>query len=289
MGTKQETEICNQTEDVALKTVAQFFAEELLPRWGIHGKVASLAPTELIHLDIKKLYQDMNFIMEDGTWKHFEFQSTNEGLDGLKRFRTYEALTSYQYKVEVTTYVLYSGKIKRPMTQFTEGINTYQVQPIVMQKENADTFLNELLQKKKKGEIITREELVRLTLCPLMSGEMEQKERIQKAYQITQDASTVNEEELRKIEAVLYAMAEKFLESMDLEEIMEGVRMTRLGKMLVEAGYKEGIEEGVEKEKMENARNLIDILDEKIIAERIGLPLEVVREMKREKEAVKII
>ena len=289
MGTKQETEICNQTEDAALKTVAQFFAEELLPRWGIHGKVASLAPTELIHLDIKKLYQDMNFIMEDGTWKHFEFQSTNEGLDGLKRFRTYEALTSYQYKVEVTTYVLYSGKIKRPMTQFTEGINTYQVQPIVMQKENADTFLEELLQKKKKGEIITREELVHLTLCPLMGGEMEQKERIQKAYQITQDASTVNEEELRKIEAVLYAMAEKFLESMDLEEIMEGVRMTRLGKMLVEAGYKEGIEEGAEKEKMENARNLIDILDEKIIAERIGLPLEVVREMKREREEVKTI
>lgn len=281
MGTKQETEICNQTEDAALKTVAQFFAEELLPRWGIHGKVASLAPTELIHLDIKKLYQDMNFIMEDGTWKHFEFQSTNEGLDGLKRFRTYEALTSYQYKVEVTTYVLYSGKIKRPMTQFTEGINTYQVQPIVMQKENADAFLEELLQKKKKGEIITREELVHLTLCPLMGGEMEQKERIQKAYQITQDASTVNEEELRKIEAVLYAMAEKFLESMDLEEIMEGVRMTRLGKMLVEEGHKE--------EKMENARNLIDILDEKIIAERIGLPLEVVREMKREREAVKTI
>lgn len=104
MRTKQETEICNQTEDAALKVVAQFFAEELLPKWGIHGKVASLAPTELIHLDIKKLYQDMNFIMEDGTWKHFEFQSTNEGVDGLKRFRTYEALTSYQYKVEVTTY-----------------------------------------------------------------------------------------------------------------------------------------------------------------------------------------
>ena len=65
--------------------------------------------------------------------------------------------------------------------------------------------------------------------------------------------------------------------------------MTRLGKMLVEAGYKEGIEEGAEKEKMENARNLIDILDEKIIAERIGLPLEVVREMKREREEVKTI
>ena len=32
--------------------------------------------------------------MEDGSWKHFEFQSKNEGLASLKRFRTYEALTS---------------------------------------------------------------------------------------------------------------------------------------------------------------------------------------------------
>lgn len=41
---------------------------------------------------------------------HFEFQSKNEGLAGLKRFRVYEAVTSRKYKKEVVTYVLYSGK-----------------------------------------------------------------------------------------------------------------------------------------------------------------------------------
>ena len=84
----------------------QFFADELLPYLNIKGKVVSFAPTELVHLELQKLFQDFNFIMEDGTWKHFEFQSTNEGLKGLKRFRAYEALTSYQYNVTVETYVL---------------------------------------------------------------------------------------------------------------------------------------------------------------------------------------
>lgn len=73
-----------------------------------------------MYLELKKLNQDFNLVMEDGTWKHFEFQSTNEGLEGLKRFRTYESASSYQYHVSITTYVLYSGTIKNPMTEFSE-------------------------------------------------------------------------------------------------------------------------------------------------------------------------
>ena len=97
-----------QHEDTVLKTAAQFFAEELIPYLGIDGKVVSSAPTESIVLNLKKFYEDINLIMEDGTWKHFEFQSKNEGIPGLKRFRSYEAVTSYQYDVSVTTYVFYS-------------------------------------------------------------------------------------------------------------------------------------------------------------------------------------
>lgn len=37
-------------------------------------------------------------------------------------------------------------------------------------------------------------------------------------------------------------MAEKFLESADLEEVKEEMSMTRLGQMLVEDGYKQGLE-----------------------------------------------
>ena len=84
----------SQQEDAALKTAWQFFASDLLPFFQISGSVKGIAPTELISLELKKLFQDFNLILEDGSWKHFEFQSKNEGLAGLKRFRTYEALTS---------------------------------------------------------------------------------------------------------------------------------------------------------------------------------------------------
>ena len=102
---KQKKDLANvgsqntQQEDAAMKTLALFFAEELFPLVNIKGKVKRVAPTEIVHLELKKMYQDFNYEMEDNSWAHLEFQSTNEGVQGLKRFRTYEALTSYQYGV----------------------------------------------------------------------------------------------------------------------------------------------------------------------------------------------
>lgn len=229
-----------QHEDAVLKTSMQFFADELLPYFGIQGKVVSFAPTELVHLELQKLFQDFNLVMEDGTWKHFEFQSTNEGLDGLKRFRAYEALTSYQYKVVVETYVLFSGTIKNPMTEFTEGNNTYKITPIIMQDYNADKLLIKIEQKQREGVNITKEDFISLVLCPLMGGKSSQKERINKAYHIIRRTSEVKKEDTVKIEAMLYAMADKFLDIVDLEKLKEDMIVTRLGQMIWEDGIEEG-------------------------------------------------
>ena len=233
-----------QHEDAVLKISMQFFADELLPYFKIEGKVLSFAPTELIHLELKKMFQDFNFIMEDGTWKHFEFQSRNEGLDGLKRFRVYEAVASYQNKAEITTYVLFSGNIQNPMTEFSEGINTYRIKPIIMKHWNADDLLQNLEEKQQTGIPITKEDLVPIVLCPLMSGESSQKERINKAYRITRNITEVKEEDINRIEAMLYAMADKFLDSVDLDKLKEEIAMTRLGQMIWEDGERKGREEG---------------------------------------------
>ena len=173
---KQKKDLANvgsqntQQEDAAMKTLALFFAEELFPLVNIKGKVKRVAPTEIVHLELKKMYQDFNYEMEDNSWAHLEFQSTNEGVQGLKRFRTYEALTSYQYGVAITTYVLFSGNIKNPVTEYSEGINTYRVHPIILQGRNADQLLGTLEAKIQTGEEIAREELVELAMCSLMGN-----------------------------------------------------------------------------------------------------------------------
>lgn len=282
-----DVSIITQHEDAALKVMMQFFADEILPFLGIENKVVSAVPTESIYLELKKQYQDFNFVMEDGTWKHFEFQSTDGGIEDLKRFRSYESVASYTHGVEITTYVLYSGQIKNPETEFTEGINTYRIIPIIMQDMNADQLLNELKEKAARKETITKTDLVKLSLCPLMNGETSIKNRILAAYEITNEASDIAPYERQKIEAVIYIMADKFLDSMSMEEVEAAIKMTRLGQMLYKDGFDDGFDDGfmkgADETKLENAINLLNALDVQTIAECIGLPLETVQKLKDEK------
>ena len=248
---KQKQTGANMIEDSVMKTMVRFFADEMLPYLGIKGKVKMIAPTEEIHMEIKRLYEDMNLIMEDGTWKHFEFQSTNGGITDLKRFRVYEALTSQENKVPVVTYVLFSGKIQNPQYQFTEGINTYRVIPIIMQNKNADRIIHKLMKKQARGKPIDRQELVALALTPLMQGKIPMKDRIKNALQIVGREICLKAEETQKIQAVIYALAEKFLKYEEMDEIKGVMNMTRLGQMLVDDGISQGIVQGVSQGKAE--------------------------------------
>ncbi len=195
-----------QHEDAALKTAFLYFSEELLPYFGITKKAVGIAATELVKLDVQKLHEDFNFIMEDGSWIHFEFQSRNKGRKDLKRFRMYEATASYQHNAAITTYVLFSGNITRPMTEYTEGINTFCIKPITMKSHSADRLIAKLQKSQENAEKLKKEDLVLLTLCLLMDGEMPLKDRVRAAFRITQEAGD-DYEEMDRIEAVLYVMA----------------------------------------------------------------------------------
>ena len=119
----------SEHEDKAMKTAVSFFARELLPMAGVRQKVRRIAPTESIHLELKKFYEDLNLIMEDDTCGHLEFQSRDGGIEDMRRFRLYESIISYQYGIDVVTYVIYSGSVKHPVTSMKCGKNTYKVVP----------------------------------------------------------------------------------------------------------------------------------------------------------------
>lgn len=271
-----------QIEDAALKTTMQFFADELLPYFDIEGKVVGFGPTELVRLELQKLFQDFNLVMEDGSWKHFEFQSTDGGMQDLKRFRTYEAATSYQQNVDIYTYVLYSGQIENPVTELKTGFNTYRVQPIIMKGKRVEEVFDNINAKIATNTPLSKEDLVPLTLCTIMGGDMPLKERVIKAFDITKAArGTIPEAE--KIEAVVYAMAEKFMDSVTIEQLKEAVGMTRLGQMMYNDGIEEGKKQGAESTQIEIAKNFLGDLPDETIAEKIGLSLETVKKLHNDK------
>lgn len=232
-------------EDLALKTAAQYFGEELLPLLGITDHVRYVAPTEIVKLEAKQMYQDFNYISTDKLWLHLEFESDSVTRKDLKRFREYEATTARTFNVAVITYVICSSKVKRPVSSLAEGINVYHVKLIRLKNQDSDLLFAYVKEKQEQGKPLEKEDLVSLLLTPLMSGRTGIGERIIKSLNSIQYASkTIAPIELEKMKAVLYTLAFKFLDKKELAEVKEVIAMTELGKMLVNDGFEKGLAEG---------------------------------------------
>ncbi len=85
-------------------------------------------------------------------------------------------------------------------------------------------------------------------------------------------------------------MADKFLDSVTLEEVEAAVKMTRLGQMLVNDGFhdgfnngfNDGFSKGENKTKLDIARKLLNIMGVQEVAENTGLSIEAVQKIKDE-------
>jgi len=228
-------------EDLIMKKAMDVFAEEGLKFFGINQKVKDSSSTEIVVLEALNLHMDYTFLMEDETYIHFEFQTTNKGKKDLRRFRAYEALLSLQKEKDVTTYVVYSNDIKKAMSSLETGISKFNVKSIFMSEKNGDLIFEELEKKINNKEKLTKQELISLTFTPIMGGKLTEVEKIIKSIRIVKSSDS---EYKYDIESMLYAFADKFLQGKDLQKVKEEISMTELGRMLIEDGRTEGRIEG---------------------------------------------
>lgn len=227
-------------EDRALKAAAQFMGKELLPFLGVKCAIKRVAPTEQIYLQTEAFSEDFNYELLEGGLLHLEFESDVITKEDLRRFRVYEALLSYQYKTAVTTCVICTAATKNIPNELKEGINSYRVQIVRLKNWNADEIIS-ALEVKQRNMSLEREELLRLILTPLMGGKMPQPERIRRSFQLLREEQKIRKTSgLSQMQAVLYALAEKFLSVGEMQKIKEEIHMTRLGQMIFDDGLEEG-------------------------------------------------
>ncbi|SHJ77076.1 protein of unknown function [Hathewaya proteolytica DSM 3090] len=175
------------------------------------------------------------------TFTHFEFQTTDKGKTDLRRFRAYEALLSHQTGKEVVTYVVYSGNIKSTDGILKTGINEYKVNSISMADMDGDKIYSDILLKIELGEKITKQDIISLTFTPIMGGNTEIADKIINAIKIVKN---VYSEYKYDVESILYAFASKFLSGRALNKVKEELKLTELGKSLIQEGKEKGRAEG---------------------------------------------
>ena len=268
------------SEDLALKTAAQYFGAELMPLLGIEGTAEYIAPTETVKLEARHFYQDFNYAMNEKSWIHFEFESDHITGEDLKRFREYEAATSRAHNVDVVTYCICSANVRNPRYQLHTGINVYRIRIIRLKGRDSDLLFKAVEEKRASGQALTKAELVPLLLTPLMSGRMKIKERIIRSLKILYMArDCITPLEMEKMQAVLYTFADKFLNKDELDNVKEVITMTTLGRMI----FNDGVEKGIRAMVLDNLEE--DVCDERI-CEKLQKHFSLTREEAEEKVRV---
>ncbi|MDD5805541.1 hypothetical protein ACTQWG_10130 [Blautia sp. HCP3S3_H10_1] len=240
-------------EDAFLKMGVEYFREHILKLLGINYSYEEIGPTELIALTINELYMDFTFktTVKD-LYIHIEFQTTNNSeKKNLRRFHSYDALFAHNMEAQVITYVIYTGGIEKTKGELNCGIYTYRVIPVYMGKKNADGIISHLKEKKAAGEALTEDDYAQLSLTPLMGGDLSRKDKIKEGILLAKEEHNSMAD---KVMAMLYTLADKFLDGEELNEIKEAMTMTRLGQMLMDDGIKIGENRGLEIGRIEGKR-----------------------------------
>ena len=241
-------------EDAVMKMGFDYFRDTILKTLGIDYQYEEIGPTELVELTIHSLYMDFTFLTTGGFYIHTEFQTTDKKEADLRRFHAYDAVYSNKTGKKVITYVIYSGGITNVKSELDCGLYTYRVQPIYLKDKNADEVFRKLKQKQDNGEAFTEDDYAALSLTPLMSGKMSRKDMFKEAIRLAKPNIELSAE---KATAMLYTLADKFLDKAELDEIKEVMRMTRLGQMLMDEGMEQGIEKGIELNQTDSIKKLM--------------------------------
>lgn len=255
-------------EDLIMKRAMDLFAAEGLKFFGIEKKVKEVGPTELVVLETKNMFMDYTFLMEDDSFIHFEFQTTHKGIQDLRRFRAYEALLSYQTGKDAVTYVVYSGDIINPINTLETEVSIYRVHTISLANNDVDEMFKTIMAKISIGIKLDKQDIISLAFAPIMGGKLTKEEKILNAIKMTMN---IDKEYRYDIQSILYAFANKFLEGKDLEKVKEELKMTELGKSLIN----EGVEEGKKKKAIEIAKEALGMgLEDERIIKLTGLTQE---------------
>ncbi|MCH3965108.1 MAG: DUF4351 domain-containing protein [Clostridium sp.] len=231
----------NKVEDAVLKKAMDIFRQSAVSFFNIGTRIIAPAETEIKNIEIKTGYTDYLFYTEDGSYLHFEFQTTDK-KDDIKRFLYYDASLFYREKRKVRTIVVYSSDIEDVDEYIDAGTIKYRIEPFYMKNIDGDERIEYLKNKIHNGEKLTYNDILCITFLPLMSGSESRSERAVKSIELAQSI----EDNGTKLEctSMLYALLDKFGDEISRRKLKEMINMTEIGKMIRDEGRKEGRKEG---------------------------------------------
>ena len=255
MATKQE--------DLLFKDVGEEEVDVFLKRIKIKSKKKKLNPTEIRYIDPTALIADL-IIELDNTILIIEFQSTNVDIDDKDRFLAYLSMVNYKKKSnkKIKLVVISTAEESKKIIHILEGSVKFTFDIYSRMEEDGDNVINNIETKLENNKDFTDEELIDLSLVPLMGSENTQEQQIEKSVELILSIDLEKNKVKNLVKSIAYLLTDKFLEDGDKKTAIcdaLGGKMSAIydyGQRREEEGIEIGKEEGIEIGKKEGNKKM---------------------------------
>lgn len=243
-------------------------------------------PTELIELD-PKIYKTDMILELDHLIVLTEFQSTIVKTIDEKRYRLYTALVDYAKRNnKPLILIVISTAEKTKIKQYKINKDCVFTIPIVSLKDfDGDKIINNIENKIKNNQKITRHEMLNLALAPFMSSKKPLDKQIEKTVKTLDEVRKSMKCSSDFVFGIELLIVEKFIKNERQHKKLTNILRDTM-KIIDEwrqEDYENGKKEGKEEEKINTAKNMLkENYTLKQIATITQLNIESIKQIKAE-------
>ena len=243
-------------------------------------------PTELIELD-PKIYKTDMILELDHLIVLTEFQSTIVKTPDEKRYRLYTALVDYAKRNnKPIMLIVISTAEKTKIKQYKINKDCVFTIPIVSLKDfDGDKIINNIENKIKNNQKITRHEMLNLALAPFMSSKKPLDKQIEKTVKTLDEVRKSMKCSSDFVFGIELLIVEKFIKNEREHKKLTNILRDTM-KIIDEwrqEDYENGKKEGKEEEKINTAKNMLkENYTIKQIATITQLNIESIKQIKAE-------
>lgn len=243
-------------------------------------------PTELVELD-PKIYKTDRILELDHLIVLTEFQSTIVKTPDEKRYRLYTALVDYAKRNnKPIMLIVISTAEKTKIKQYKINKDCVFTIPIVSLKDfDGDKIINNIENKIKNNQKITRHEMLNLALAPFMSSKKPLDKQIEKTVKTLDEVRKSMKCSSDFVFGIELLIVEKFIKNERQHKKLTNILRDTM-KIIDEwrqEDYENGKKEGKEEEKINTAKNMLkENYTIKQIATITQLNIESIKQIKAE-------
>ena len=239
-------------------------------------------PTELIELD-PKIYKTDMILELDHLIVLTEFQATIVKTIDEKRYRLYTALVDYAKRNnKPLILIVISTAEKTKIKQYKINKDCVFTIPIVSLKDfDGDKIINNIENKIKNNQKITRHEMLNLALAPFMSSKKPLNKQIEKTVKTLDEVRKSMKCSSDFVFGIELLIVEKFIKNERQHKKLTNILRDTM--KIIDEWRQEDYENGKKEEKINTAKNMLkENYSIKQIAKITQLNIESIKQIKAE-------